>query len=73
MKSDAVWRGTDIMTITIGGWIGFLIGITVGCFGGLIAGVVFADRHWKAKSESIFGYKDSNNAPYEVEKRINKE
>lgn len=56
------------MTVTIGGWIGILIGFSAGGIFGLLAGIFMADEHWRKKSESILGMKDCDMAPYEIEK-----
>lgn len=55
------------MTITIGGAIGFLIGLATGGILGLIIGTALADAHWKKKIEPVWGSEEKR-APDKIEK-----
>lgn len=56
------------MVITIGGWIGLLIGFAVGGFIGMLIGVVVADNYWHKKAEKTWMDRNSKyEAPYEID------
>lgn len=56
------------MQITIGGWIGLLIGFATGGFLGLIAGFSMADNHWKQESMKAWRPDRKKPAPDEINK-----
>ena len=59
------------MSITIGGWIGILIGFAIGGFLGVIAGFSMADNYWKQTNMNAWNGKSktTKQAPDEIEKR----
>lgn len=58
------------MTITIGAWIGFLIGVSIGGMAGMIIAAVLSDRYWDRKYKNVLRIvrKYELNVPYEIEK-----
>ena len=58
------------MAITVGGWIGLLVGLAIGGIGGLICGAVMTDNYWKKKIRDIYDKIDKymEEAPYKIEK-----
>ena len=57
------------MNITIGGWIGFLIGLGFGGISCLLVGIIWTDEHWRKKMNSVWCKKEAEQAPYEIEKK----
>ena len=54
--------------MTIGGWIGLLLGLIMGGFVGLITGGMIVDRYWKKRIYRIESdIRNAYKAPYEME------
>lgn len=57
------------MDITIGGWIGFLIGLALGGISCLLIGIIWTDEHWRKKMNNVWAKPEYDKAPYEIEKK----
>lgn len=56
------------MVITVGGWIGILIGFAIGGTMGVITGALMTDEYWRNKLKKDCSMKDCEKAPYKIEK-----